>query len=120
MHLMTREALATYARVLGPRGLLMIHVSNRFLDLEPVVTATARGGGWHAAALHYAPGLGDNSEATMSDWIALTRDPEVLAGLFEGGGDWQPLRYRRDVAAWTDDYSSIMPVLENPLAEFKD
>lgn len=116
MHLMTREALATYARVLGPRGLLMIHVSNRFLDLEPVVTATARGGGWHAASLNYAPGLSDNSEATMSDWIAMTRDPEVLAELFAGGGDWQPLRFRRDVSAWTDDYSSIMPVLENPLA----
>ena len=120
MHLMTREALATYARVLGPRGLLMVHVSNRFLDLEPVVTATARGGGWHAAALHYVPGLGDNSEATPSDWIALTRDPEVLAGLFEGGGDWQPLRFRRDVPAWTDDYSSIVPVLEDPLAELND
>ncbi len=120
MHLMTREALATYARVLGPRGLLMIHVSNRFLDLEPVVTATARGGGWHAASLNYAPGLSDNSEATMSDWIAMTRDPEVLAELFAGGGDWQPLRFRRDVPAWTDDYSSIMPVLENPLAGSED
>lgn len=120
MHLMTREALATYARVLGPRGLLMIHVSNRFLDLEPVVTATARGGGWHAASLNYAPGLSDNSEATMSDWIAMTRDPEVLAELFAGGGDWQPLRFRRDVSAWTDDYSSIMPVLENPLAGSED
>ena len=120
MHLMTREALATYARVLGPRGLLLIHVSNRFLDLEPVVTATARGGGWHAASLNYAPGLSDNSEATMSDWIAMTRDPEVLAELFAGGGDWQPLRFRRDVSAWTDDYSSIMPVLENPLAGSED
>lgn len=120
MHLMTKEALATYARVLGPRGLLMVHVSNRFLDLEPVVAATARGGGWYAAALHYVPGLGDNAEATPSDWIALTRDPAVLAGLVTGGGEWQPLRVRGDLSAWTDDYASIVPVLEDPLAELKD
>lgn len=120
MHLMTREAMADYARVLGPRGLLLVHISNRFLDLEPVVTATARGGGWYAAALHYVPTLADNSEATMSDWIALTRDAEVLATLVGEGGDWAPLRYRKAVSAWTDDYASIVPVLSDPLAEFRD
>lgn len=114
MHLMTREALSTYARVLGQRGLLMVHVSNRFLDLEPVVAATARRGGWYAAALHYLPSLSDNSEATASDWIALTRDPVVLAELVGGEGNWRPLRRRADVSPWTDDYASIMPVLDNP------
>ncbi|HTG38490.1 MAG TPA: hypothetical protein VL973_06760 [Sphingomonas sp.] len=120
MHLMTREALAHYGRVLGQRGLLMVHVSNRFLDLEPVVSATARGGGWYAASLRYEPGLGDNSEATQSDWIAMTRDPEVFATLIAGGGAWTPLRYRREVSPWTDDYASIMSVLNDPLAELKD
>ncbi|MDG5474019.1 hypothetical protein P6709_20165, partial [Jeotgalibacillus sp. ET6] len=56
MHLMTREAFASYARVLAPRGLLLVHISNRFLDLEPVVAAAARGGGWHSAQLFYRPG----------------------------------------------------------------
>ncbi|MEZ0496776.1 spermidine synthase [Sphingomonas sp. IW22] len=120
MHLMTREALNNYARVLGPRGLLMVHISNRFLDLEPVVSATARGGGWYAASLRYEPGMGDNSEATMSDWIAMTRDPEVFGTLIGRGGNWMPLRYRNDVPAWTDDYASIVPVLNDPLAELKE
>ncbi|TKD52107.1 hypothetical protein FBR43_04740 [Sphingomonas baiyangensis] len=115
MHLMTREAFQTYGRVLTPRGLLLVHISNRFMDLEPVVTATA-GRGWLAAKLSYAPGLGDNAEATVSDWIALTRDPEVLAELIAGGENWQMLRGRDDLEAWTDDYASIMPVLRNPFA----
>jgi spermidine synthase len=117
LHLMTREALAQYARVLGRSGLLLVHISNRFLDLEPVVAATAKGGGWYSAALHYAPGPADNSEATMSDWIAMTRDPETFATLMIMGGDWVPLRRRRDLSPWTDDYASIVPVLADPLAE---
>lgn len=118
MHLMTREALETYGRVLSKDGLLMVHISNRYLDLEPVVAATAKGQGWYAAALHYVPGPGDNSESTMSDWIALTRDPVILASLIAAEGDWEPLRTRADVSPWTDDYSSIVPVMRSPLAEF--
>lgn len=120
LHLMTREALAQYARVLGPRGLLLVHVSNRFLDLEPVVAATAKGNGWFSAALHYVPGPTDNSEATMSDWIAMTRDPATLATLMVMGGDWTPLRRRSDLSPWTDDYASIVPVLANPLGGADD
>jgi hypothetical protein len=49
MHLLTREAFATYGRVLAPNGLLLVHISNRFMALAPVVSAAARDGGWHAA-----------------------------------------------------------------------
>lgn len=107
MHLMTREAFDTYGRVLGRRGLLLVHVSNRYLDLAPVVSRTA--GGWMAAQLAYQPmggGVGDSG----SLWIALTRDPEVLGELLGSGGAWEPLPVT-DTAPWTDDYASILPVL---------
>ncbi len=107
MHLMTREAFDTYGRVLGRRGLLLVHVSNRYLDLGPVVARTA--GGWMAAQLPYQPG-DTNAGDTGSLWIALTRDPEVLGELMEKGGQWEPLP-PSDVAPWTDDYASILPVL---------
>lgn len=107
MHLMTREAFDTYGRVLGRRGLLLVHVSNRYLDLAPVVARTASG--WMAAQLAYQP-VGGAAGDSGSVWIALTRDPEVLGELLASGGYWEPLPVT-DTAPWTDDYASILPVL---------
>ncbi|HEX8484230.1 fused MFS/spermidine synthase [Sphingomonas sp.] len=112
MHLMTREAFATYARVLAPDGVLMVHISNRFLDLEPVVDAAARGGGWQARRLDYRPSLLDRGRPSASLWIALTRDPAVMAKLTRGDPDWEPLRARDGFTGWTDDYSTILPLLK--------
>ncbi len=111
MHLMTREAFAVYAHALQPKGLLLVHISNRFLDLEPVVDAVARDGGWHAAKLYYLPPK-HTAAASASQWIALSRDAATLDALSRGPGDWQPLTPRAGLGAWTDDYSSILPLLK--------
>ena len=53
MHLLTREAFATYRKHLAPGGLLLVHISNRYLDMEPV--DRRRGARWlvgAVAALH--------------------------------------------------------------------
>ena len=47
LHLMTEEAFATYGRALAPDGLLLVHISNRFIDLAPMVSALAEAQGWH-------------------------------------------------------------------------
>lgn len=112
MHLMTREAFANYGRVLQPRGLLMVHISNRFLDLEPVVAAAAQGGGWHAVKLFYRPLAHDTPAATLSLWIALSRDPAPIALLHARDAAWQPVRPRPGFTPWTDDYSTILPLLK--------
>lgn len=112
MHLMTREAFAAYARVLGPRGLLLVHISNRFLDLEPVVAAIAARDSWAGAAFEYRPSPIDPGEPSTSSWIALSRDPVALARLTMREPGWAPLTPRRDIGAWTDDYSSILPLLK--------
>jgi hypothetical protein len=111
MHLMTREAFATYGQVLGPKGLLLVHISNRFLDLEPVVAAAGASGHWFAARLNYHPDPSEGEQATISDWIALTRDPTTLARLLEQGGQWEPVHPRRNFRPWTDDYATILPLL---------
>lgn len=115
MHLLTREAFATYAHVLAPRGLLLVHISNRFLDLEPVVAAAAQGSGWQAARLIYLPGKLATPGATASDWIALSRDPAVMAALRARDRTWAPLRRNPGFTPWTDDYSTILPLLKTGL-----
>ena len=111
-HLLTREAFATYARVLSPRGLLLVHISNRFVDLEPLVAAAARDGGWVIARMSYVPtDLDREAQATASVWLALSRDAQVLKTLEAQGGDWVPAVAPPGLAAWTDDYSSILPFI---------
>lgn len=111
MHLITEEAFATYARVLARDGLLLVHISNRFLDLKPVVAAAAKAGGWSTARFNYRPSVLDRS-ASSSEWIALSRDPRALAVLQAGSPDWQPLTPRPGFVPWTDDYSTILPLLK--------
>lgn len=111
MHLLTREAFAVYARVLARHGVLAVHVSNRYLNLRPVVAAAARDGGWRALVLDHMPAA-DEEEATASSWIVMTRDPWTQALLAGDDADWRVLRRRRGFAAWTDDYATILPLLK--------
>ena len=112
MHLMTREAFATYGRVLSRKGLLLVHISNRFIDLEPVIAAAAREGGWTAVELKYRPSSLLVDRASASDWVALSRDPRAVAALRAGDPEWAPLVPRKGFTAWTDDYSTILPLLK--------
>ncbi len=127
MHLLTRQAFATYGRVLAPNGLLLVHISNRFMALAPVVSAAARDGGWKAIRLSYEPaphfvatplpGGGTKVDQvepraeSASEWIALSHDPAVLQRLVARGGGWRPLRSWPEFQPWTDDYASVIPVL---------
>jgi hypothetical protein len=113
MHLMTAEAFATYARALSPRGLLLVHISNRFMDLRPVVSAAAVAGGWQAAELSYYPDRVARDEgASVSSWIALTRDRSVLLDLSRRNADWRPLHRYPGFTPWSDDYATILPLLK--------
>ncbi|GHH10264.1 hypothetical protein GCM10008023_07840 [Sphingomonas glacialis] len=112
MHLMTREAFASYARVLTPRGLLLVHISNRFLDLEPVVAGAAEVGGWHAVQLFYRPPQANAAGATKSQWVALSHDSKIIAALQRGNAAWGAVPVRAGFTPWTDDYSTILPLLK--------
>ncbi|MYL96656.1 hypothetical protein GR702_02550 [Novosphingobium sp. FGD1] len=108
MHLLTREALQVYRRALSPRGLLVLHISNRYIDLAPVIGANARDGALHALSRLDYPG--DTTRYTPSRWIALSADRGVLAGLAQGEADspWSPLKEQAP-RPWTDDHASILP-----------
>jgi len=115
LHLITREAFTSYARVIGADGMLMVHISNRYLALEPVVAALAADGGWTARARDFAPSaaeaaLGD----TRSTWLVLTRTPSRMAALEAAGPatSWRPLRGEAAIGVWSDDFASVLPVIK--------
>ncbi|HEX4736411.1 MAG TPA: fused MFS/spermidine synthase [Allosphingosinicella sp.] len=117
MHLLTREALAVYARVLSPRGLLLVHISNRYLDLEPVLAA-AQKDGWTGAIYDYEPQPFEPvHNLSASIWVAMARDPQALERLKQASGAdsylWRPLKARPGFAGWTDDHASVLPLLES-------
>lgn len=104
IHLLTIEAMRTYAERLTEDGMLVVHISNKLFDLEPVVLGAARELGWHGAV-----GLGGSGEgASVSRWVALTPSAQVAEGLAAVPG-WR--RLGGPAVTWTDDYSSILDVL---------
>ncbi len=106
LHLLTREAQQGYFRTLGPDGLLLIHISNRFIDLEPVLAALAREDGL-VAMLREDRTRG--RAMSPSNWVALSRSPAQLRALTQDG-QWRALSPpAADV--WRDDYASILPHL---------
>ncbi|HEX8641290.1 MAG TPA: fused MFS/spermidine synthase [Allosphingosinicella sp.] len=116
MHLLTREALADYGRVLHPDGIVLYHVSNRYLDLRPVVADLARHGGWTSAMLEYVPSEEEEvANATLSVWIALSRNPATIDRLVslsgEDSGNWTILETQPGFSGWSDDHASILPIL---------
>lgn len=112
MHLMTAEAFAAYGRVLAPEGLLLVHISNRFLALGPVVAAAAKSSGWQGLRMVHVPTAPERAqEGAVSDWIALSRSPRALSALQARSGDWRPLVAEPGFAGWTDDHASLVPVL---------
>ena len=112
VHMLTVEAFRIYLRVLAPDGVLAVHISNRALDLEPVMSALARRLGLFARIKRYsAPKeLPPPQEAKSSVVVALTRDEDTYRALDLDAG-WVPLRSSGRVRAWTDDYTSIVPIL---------
>lgn len=118
MHLLTTEAFAAYRRHLRPNGLLMVHISNRYLDLAPVVAAAAAAGGWEGRIRRYRPNsAGRALNYGGSIWIALSPAPQTidrLAGA-SSAGEWQPLTAEPGFAAWTDDHASLLPLIARAL-----
>jgi hypothetical protein len=109
---MTREAFNTYGRVLAPHGLLMVHISNKFLDLEPVVSSAAKAGGWYSAKLIYDVPPPRPVYVAPSFWVAMSRDPAVLAALKARNQGWQPMARYPGFTPWSDDYSTILPLVK--------
>jgi hypothetical protein len=92
-------------------------VSNRYLDLEPVVAGIANELGLSARIRAYGPSPQEQADYSYnpSIWIALTANEADMIGFTEATGhseEWTPLRARGEVPGWTDGFASILPVLK--------
>ena len=117
VHLLTREAVALYVERTKPSGVIALHVSNRYLDLRPVVGRIASDMGLHSAYVDDEIRAHDGPEKSSSDWILLARERAVLdLPIIQEAT--RELPGARRSKAWTDDYSNIAQVmaLNKPIA----
>jgi spermidine synthase len=109
VHLLTAEALETYFRHLKPGGILAVHISNRYLDLKPVLREAAARFGRHARIVD--EDADDARGVYGSTWVLIADDAQVFerAPLAAAA---EPLESDRRVRLWTDDYSDLWRILK--------
>ena len=112
VHLLTLEAFRVYLRALAPEGVLAVHITNRHLDLEPLLAALAeRVGLVGRIKRHIAPqDAAPPKPSESSDVVVLARDEDALRALDLDAG-WAALGAPDRARVWTDDYASIVPLL---------
>lgn len=105
VHLMTREALKLYGSRLNDNGLLVLHISNRHMELESVVAALAKDAGLAIKGKILANNSVALADPYPSSVMVLAKSPETLAAFTSQNGWNEPAS--RGVSVWTDDYSNI-------------
>lgn len=113
VHLLTREALALYLAKLDAGGLLAVHVSNRHLDLVPVLAGLARDArvaGAVGTDANFTPEQKSHLKSN-STWVVVGRRATDFAALTRQRG-WRPLPPDSDVRLWTDDASDLLSVFK--------
>ena len=99
--------MALYMRKLRPDGVLLLHLSSRFYDFEPVVKAAADALGLHGVTAKSTPPL-EPLEMSARAYV-LARRPEALAPFRTR--DWTPDDGIRAATLWTDDYVNVLAPL---------
>ena len=113
VHLLTREALDLYLAKLADGGLLAFHISNRYLDLEPVLADLGRNAkltcrhwdDWNVSPEELAEGKEE------SHWVVMARRESDLGFLLKIS-QWLPLEGRSPPQVWTDDFSNLLGVFK--------
>ena len=108
VHLLTREAMELYFHHLKPDGILAVHISNRYLDLQPVLQG-------ETAALHKVARVVDTEDDETQDvfgatWVLITNPATGFTQ--EELSNSGPLESKRTVRLWTDDYSNLFKILK--------
>ena len=112
LHLLTREAVAIYRKHLRPDGVLLFHISNRFVDLQPALARLALEENLHARIVADSPDGSEDEDSPLldSDWV-----------LMASGESWfktqkieeesEPLKPPMRGRAWTDDFNNILSAI---------
>ncbi len=110
VHLMTREAFGVYTSKLAPGGVIALHVSNRNLDLPPVVAALAADASLHGLIRQDEEREGRGSGRFGCTWIVLSPSRETL-GRIQSDARWLPLTPPPGFPVWTDNHADILRIL---------
>jgi len=107
VHLLTAECAEIYRQRLTPGGLLLLHISNRALDLEPVARGMAQHLGWQA--VQFISGDDPQTGESSSRWVLMTANTDFLerTGMARQLSGWG----LRPPIVWTDDFASLWNVL---------
>lgn len=113
LHLLTREAIELYLSVLKPTGLMIFHVSNRHLDLVPVLARHAADFGLRGRAQFFTD-LSDRQRRhqKFDTEVVLIAGPAADLSMLDASGRWQDLAAVQRGPKWTDDYSNLIGVLK--------
>lgn len=112
VHLITREAFEIYLRGLKPDGLIAVHVTNRYLKLEPIILAAADHFHLATAFIPLTAQDATSEGAFPSKWMLLARDPAPLQTPIIAEAARDPRPGLPAVPMWTDDYSNLLPILK--------
>jgi len=105
VHLLTQEAMREYTHKVSPRGVIAVHVSNRFFDLGPMVATIAESLGWRWAIQSRSE---EEADETASTWMMLVRDESVGTGLGLTESPWERPAIPKGVEPWTDDWANLL------------
>jgi hypothetical protein len=110
VHLLTKEVMKLYFTLLKPDGVLAVHISNRYLDLAPVCARGAEFVGKKAMVV--GDDASDNTFANSTTWVLITSpDNNIFQSPSFEGANMYPATAAATFRGWTDDYSSILPIL---------
>lgn len=107
IHLLTAEALANARRVVAPGGVLAVHISNRYYDLAPPVSAGLAAQGLTVLEKRHDPGEVREPGETPSRWLAASADAVAIEALTAAG--WRPIE--PGDRPFTDDYADLLSYL---------
>jgi SAM-dependent methyltransferase len=110
MHLITREALELYMRNVRPGGVVVFNVTNRYLDLAPVVKRLADSLGLHARLVSHSPDDVEYALYSVTDFALVTAD-STLFERPELAGIAAPIEVPSKVSVWTDDFNNLLQAL---------
>ena len=110
-HLLTREALALYLRKLRPGGVILFNLSNKYLELGPVLAGGVASVNAFARRQLYYPTQDEAAQgAAASEWMVIAaRDADL--DFLKHDRRWQPTQGQPGVSPWTDDFSNIFRVI---------
>jgi spermidine synthase len=123
LHLLTKEAFNLYKKKIKYNGIIILHISNRYFDLEHIVAATAKEAKLEARIYDYIQpddSIEKHSYWYSSTWVALAQSSQTLDDLIpltapqsaKTKNAWRKLSHTKTTKPWTDDYSNVLSALK--------